>query len=518
MTLSTFLSMPLVVRELRSQARAKTGFILRSVVVCLLLSPIVMVGLANGYQSAKGSEFFGALATFLFYGLLLLGPLISAGCITTEKEGSTLGLLFLSPLRPFDIVAAKFVSNLLRLLSVVVSGIPVLAVTLLLGGVTWQQISGAAISMMALVVLIVGVSVLVSAICSRTGTAVFLAYLYLFSINLGLWWLILWLKDEGISLPEELLLLSPSDAMAEQFTWTRQNYVAWAGQTFGVACIQAVLCLLAAARVLPKTLVVGGSETVGRWQRFRHRSRLFQSQSHAIRGWGPLFWLEWRRLSIWHLLALLLVLAVGDCWSAWAWGEPDNEFFPLVALSVAFPFHVILDAFVLGVICREVARERHDRTLELILCAPVRARQIVWSKFAGVWLRYGLVYMAATAPAFFSTMWFMASTNPEQRMMVTLESVEDLSFFCMLFVLSYRMSLASKSVSAAVLKTAGLIVAGFLLWGYAAFLIANRMDDNKALYIFLSLKIGMEIGATAALTWRLGQAVRRHAVTVASVQ
>ena len=61
---------------------------------------------------------------------------LTADCLSVEKREGTLGLLFLTDLRGYDVVLGKLFSTSLRSSYGLVAGFPVLALPLLLGGVT----------------------------------------------------------------------------------------------------------------------------------------------------------------------------------------------------------------------------------------------------------------------------------------------------------------------------------------------------------------------------------------------
>jgi ABC-type transport system involved in multi-copper enzyme maturation permease subunit len=72
--------------------------------------------------------------------LWLLEPLGAADCISRERREGTLGMLFLTPLKPAHIVIAKGLVHGLRAATLVVAVVPVLTIPFLLGGVAWQQV------------------------------------------------------------------------------------------------------------------------------------------------------------------------------------------------------------------------------------------------------------------------------------------------------------------------------------------------------------------------------------------
>src|SRR5207247_5618088 len=66
---------------------------------------------------------------------LLRGVGLTADCLSEEKREGTLGLLFLTDVRGYDVVFGKLVATSLNALYGVLAIVPVLAVPLLMGGV-----------------------------------------------------------------------------------------------------------------------------------------------------------------------------------------------------------------------------------------------------------------------------------------------------------------------------------------------------------------------------------------------
>jgi hypothetical protein len=134
--------LPVVHRELLVAARlpggawfrflvALAGFALFSV---LLATPI-------GAQPATLSEIlFQVLSGLVFLYALLSGVLHTADAVGMEKREGTLGLLFLTDLRGYDVVLGKLVSHSVRAAQGVLAVLPILALPIIFGGVSGAQV------------------------------------------------------------------------------------------------------------------------------------------------------------------------------------------------------------------------------------------------------------------------------------------------------------------------------------------------------------------------------------------
>jgi ABC-type transport system involved in multi-copper enzyme maturation permease subunit len=141
----TFL--PIVERELRIAARLSSTYHNRTLAAGLvMLGAIVMLGFGalSRAGAATGSIAFHLLSflALLFCGLE--GVRKTADCLSEEKREGTLGLLFLTDLRGYDVVLGKFAANSLNSIYGLLAILPVLALPLTIGGVTpgefWRMV------------------------------------------------------------------------------------------------------------------------------------------------------------------------------------------------------------------------------------------------------------------------------------------------------------------------------------------------------------------------------------------
>jgi len=70
---------------------------------------------------------------------IVSGLFLTADCLSEEKREGTLGFLFLTDLRGYDVVFGKLVATSLRGFYAMLAALPVMGVTLVLGGITGEQ-------------------------------------------------------------------------------------------------------------------------------------------------------------------------------------------------------------------------------------------------------------------------------------------------------------------------------------------------------------------------------------------
>jgi ABC-type transport system involved in cytochrome c biogenesis permease component len=140
----TFL--PIVERELLVASRRHTTFSTRLVVALVAIVIGIFFYVAN-LRTPKH-----LLAHYIFEGISVLALLYclaagrrsTADCLSEEKREGTLGLLFLTRLKGYDVVLGKLAATSLNSFFCLLAIFPVLAVPLLMGGITngefWRMV------------------------------------------------------------------------------------------------------------------------------------------------------------------------------------------------------------------------------------------------------------------------------------------------------------------------------------------------------------------------------------------
>lgn len=130
---------PVVERELRVASRQSRTFWSRALWAGGALFLVAWVALDAGpyTQSAVlAQRIYWILATITFLHTFLAGVGATSDSISEEKREGTLGLLFLTDLRGWDIILGKLAANSLRTVFGLLAIFPIIALPLLLGGVT----------------------------------------------------------------------------------------------------------------------------------------------------------------------------------------------------------------------------------------------------------------------------------------------------------------------------------------------------------------------------------------------
>src|SRR5690349_6185004 len=132
----TFL--PIVTRELRvASRRGSTYWQLAGAGLGVLLMGTWLYFVMEHQSPRQLSMYlFGALTAGALFYSLLAGLRATADCLSSEKREGTLGLLFLTDLRGYDVILGKLAATSLNAFYSVVAIVPVMAIPLLMGGLT----------------------------------------------------------------------------------------------------------------------------------------------------------------------------------------------------------------------------------------------------------------------------------------------------------------------------------------------------------------------------------------------
>src|SRR6266513_2034339 len=139
----TFL--PIVGRELRVASRKRSTFWVRvaAALVALVIGSgfliLTQIGPFGIGPAALGKGLFGTLTWLSLAVALSAGLFFTSDCLSEEKREGTLGFLFLTDLRGHDVVLGKLLATSLRVFYALLAVFPILAVALIMGGVTGAQ-------------------------------------------------------------------------------------------------------------------------------------------------------------------------------------------------------------------------------------------------------------------------------------------------------------------------------------------------------------------------------------------
>src|SRR5688572_20460243 len=463
---------PVLHRELVVAARQRATYLSRAGSAAILLALFAAFhSIGARHPGFTGNHILNILSIIVFIECMLTGVRYTSDCLSEERREGTLGLLFLTDLSGWDIVAGKIAARGLRAVYNLFAIFPILALTLFLGGVTGEQVATICFTLFVCIMFSLGAGIFISSRGVRErnvllGTALFLLVMSFvppavnkIAIHLfGFYGLV-----------DILPHFSPYHAFSESGFGFRPRLLT---NLFVLTAVSIALIVYAAWRIRHHF-----GEPINTAQGAQRRSRSVP----LPRSWlEPLTWLARRDRIRASRMAGFIVLVFGfgifarvAVESRWNW-----------AISIVFFGSYLLHAFYKFLItaesCRQLNEDRRSGALDLILATPVSTARIVRAQVRATW-RVWLPAMLALA--FMNFLWMAAPVFDHDRMLSILLPCSIILLLADTVVLPWRavlQALAGESYTQTVFKVflrtnvPPLAAIAFML----AFAIAARTPDS----------------------------------------
>jgi len=384
----TFL--PIVVRELRVASRKRGTYWVRSgaALAVIIAGTWLFLIMESAPQHMVALTLFGVLTGTAVLYALLSGVRSTADCLSGEKREGTLGLLFLTDLRGYDVVLGKMVANSFNAFYAVLAVVPILALPLLMGGITPGEFGRMALVALNTLFFSLSLGIGISSVsrsAKNSAAMTLLLILFFAAMSPALGAI---LSGTGRTSRIEPMFLVPSPAFAYYLAFDL-NYRA--GQPlfwYSLALVHGLawLALGVASFIAPRSWqekstsgkVLGWRDRWRSWtygdlpERKAFRRRLLDRNAF--------YWLAARaRLkpaSVWAVLALL---ACG-----WVWGLAKYRHDWLnepVFVTTALILNGLIRFWFANEAARQLAEERKAGTLELLLSTPLRVSDILHGQY-----------------------------------------------------------------------------------------------------------------------------------------
>ena len=132
--------LPIVTRELRVVSRKPWIYWVRSIFgLAGIIVALMIFYEGSAWRTARGMEMLWGLSVITMLLALLSGCLLTAECISSEKREDTLGFLFLTNLKGYDVVTGKIAIHAVTTACGLLAVFPVFFLPILAGGVTWAE-------------------------------------------------------------------------------------------------------------------------------------------------------------------------------------------------------------------------------------------------------------------------------------------------------------------------------------------------------------------------------------------
>lgn len=228
----------ITVRELLVAARKPIHYWLRffaALVACLVAGFILVAAEGKVGNQRVGMSLFLALSQAASLGCLAAGTFLTADCISSEKREGTLGLLFLTELKGWDVVLGKLSAAGMGGLYGLSALLPVLTLPIILGGVALGEMVRVWVLLFLTLFLALAMGLLISCGYRKEQSAIVHTGLTLVGLSYLLPHIEPWM---GWMSPSQLILLTLQD-----FPLHPSHYYYACLGLFAAACI---LVLLAA--------------------------------------------------------------------------------------------------------------------------------------------------------------------------------------------------------------------------------------------------------------------------------
>lgn len=177
---------PIVKKDLQVAARSMRLswglFAYEAVLTMAFLLALIIIKDESSHVYSSGNIYsylvylFPVIAVVQVCIVALITPIITASSISGEKERQTFDIMLTTCMSPFSIVLGKVISAVLRILFYVVASLPIMALSFVVGGLSWSNLFWFLLTIILLSVFSGSIGILCSAFCRKSISAVILSF------------------------------------------------------------------------------------------------------------------------------------------------------------------------------------------------------------------------------------------------------------------------------------------------------------------------------------------------------
>jgi ABC-type transport system involved in cytochrome c biogenesis permease component len=391
--------LPIVERELRVAARRPATYWARLMIAATAMAVCVWALLATARflsSAQQGSFLFRGLSGIALVYALLAGIWTTADCLSSEKREGTLGLLFLTDLKGHDVVLGKLVATSLKAFYGLVALLPILALPILMGGVTAGLFWRTALALVNALLFSLAAGMVVSSLSRVDRKAMGGTLLLLLLVTVGF----LVAADAVLELTRDREAAEGLAVLSPGYTFVFALGEGYTGRAhmFWLALILNQLVtwlLLALASRLALHVWRDKPASTRRWRwRDRWRDRVLgpPARRTAFRRRlleiNPILWLSSRERYVraypWIFLGAMAAI--------WGWGFFIERRFMLVtgALTIGYLANAFMKYWVATVAAHGFTAHGDRGALELLFSTPLTVRELL----RGQWLALRRMFAA----------------------------------------------------------------------------------------------------------------------------
>lgn len=384
----TFL--PIVERELRVRARQKITHRFRiasALVAILLVMYMLVVGSVSSSPQSTGQKIFRTLAWLSFIYCLLEGLRTTADCLSEEKRSGTLGLLFLTDLKGYDVVLGKLMASSLNSFYALLAIFPPLALPILIGGVTGAEFWRLVLMLVNTLFFSLCSGMFVSALGRDERKTLANALAIVVGITFGP------IVFQSFASTSWLASISPGVGFVSLFDAPYSTNPDRFNNSVWMLPLLSCSFLIAASLLLPRAWQEDDARARGgaaellleKLAPLKARAKKTRARQRMLLHTNPILWLAWSQQRSPVVLWLLIAFAGGAGIASWfAVGFSTR---PGAVRSLAEPLYAIgiVGLIIHFTIALSVAAQatnffpdaRSSGALELLLCTPLSIAEIV---------------------------------------------------------------------------------------------------------------------------------------------
>lgn len=428
------LGLPLLAKELVEQAARRRTYIVRVAYAALLFLAFALYFHSEVPRQAgspyhvfgMGKQMFEFLVGIQFAGIYIFLPAMMSGVLTYEKERRSLELVFLTDLRPWEILLQKYLGRLVPMFTFLLLSLPLMAIAYAFGGISADYLASGVFILLITCLQVGAFALMVSAFCRTTtqafvGSYVFLALFYFLPA------LVAALFDEGrflrVSPRQERVIFAflPVYVFEEI---SRRGFGDTLAHSVPIALSAGAFLALARVFIVRRAFVPARSLTLGlfklldrvmdRWNRSVGNVVLVKERK-TLPGNDPVAWREVAKKSLGktrYLIRILFATEVPILFTAvavlsWSGGEAAGR---RVLSGMVFCMWALAVLAISVPSANAIASERTKRTLDVLLTTPLEGADIIQQKARAVW-RLIIVLMVPFATLFLIEAWWESAGN-----------------------------------------------------------------------------------------------------------
>ncbi|CAG1012568.1 hypothetical protein ANAEL_04447 [Anaerolineales bacterium] len=178
---------PIISKELKGRMRGRQGFVLLTAYLALISLAIVGMyyySVSRWYAPAigpnelqkLGKRIFSAVVLLEFLLIVFIGPALTSGSISSERERQTFDLLRASLLSTRELILGKLGSAVAFLLLLILAALPLQSLAFFIGGVGWEEMVISLVMLATSTLMFCTLGIYFSGIAKRTVAATVMSY------------------------------------------------------------------------------------------------------------------------------------------------------------------------------------------------------------------------------------------------------------------------------------------------------------------------------------------------------